>query len=299
VRYVPAINGHKKLGDFDISLRGNLSREPDYLATSVGSTLSAELVQKTVVPSLGYEFSYDINGRKHTSFSTFGLPIKRHAVNAGLGLVLTKATFGSLAYTMVFEDGDSSKPYRHIPMFSPEIAAGVPSGLVIDAVNFFREPERPLEQLPTSRKRFAIALSVAHRFADATLRGSERLYIDTWGTKATTTDARFMYDIIKELRVWPHVRFHAQTAANFYELAYVVERTADGVKIPAIRTGDRELGPMISVTGGGGIRWDFGSRRNLGLTFNGDVVYTRFLNHLFVKERVGLFGALGFDAEFE
>ena len=108
-----------------------------------------------------------------------------------------------------------------------------------------------------------------------------------------------MYDIIKELRVWPHARFHAQTAANFYELAYVVERTADGVKIPAIRTGDRELGPIIAVTGGGGIRWDFGPRRKLGLTFNGDVVYTRFLNHLFVKERVGLFGALGFDAEFE
>ncbi len=299
VRYVPAINGHKKFGDFDISLRGNLSREPDYLATSVGANVSAELVQKTVVPSLGYEFSYDINGRKETSFSTFGLPIKRHAVNAGLGLVLTKATFGSLAYTMVFEDGDSSKPYRHIPMFSPEVAASVPGGLVIDAVNFFRAPERPLEQLPTTRKRFALAASVAHRFADATLRASERLYIDTWGTKATTTDARFMYDIIKELRVWPHARFHAQTAANFYELAYVVERTADGVKIPAIRTGDRELGPIIAVTGGGGIRWDFGPRRKLGLTFNGDVVYTRFLNHLFVKERVGLFGALGFDAEFE
>lgn len=79
----------------------------------------------------------------------------------------------------------------------------------------------------------------------------------------------------------------------------MVERTADGVKIPAIRTGDRELGPIIAVTGGGGIRWDFGPRRKLGLTFNGDVVYTRFLNHLFVKERVGLFGALGFDAEFE
>ena len=45
-----------------------------------------------------------------------------------------------------------------------------------------------------------LAGSVAHRFPSATLRASERLYIDTWGTKATTTDARYLYDIIKELK---------------------------------------------------------------------------------------------------
>jgi Protein of unknown function (DUF3570) len=299
VRYVPAINGHKKFGDYDLALRGNLSREPDYLATSVGASLSAELMQKMVVPSIGYEFSHDVNAKAHTSWDVFSTRINRHALNLGLGLVLTKATFGSLAYTMVFENGDSSKPYRHISMFSPAVAPGVPAGLTIDAVNFFREPERPLEQLPTSRKRFALAASVAHRFPSATLRGSQRVYLDTWGTKAATTDARFMYDIIKELRIWPHVRFHGQTAARFYELAYVAERTADGVKIPAIRTGDRELGPIIALTGGGGARWDFGPRRKFGLTLSGDVVYTRFLNHLFVRQRIGYFGALGFDAEFE
>ncbi len=299
IRYVPAVNGHFGVGDFDFALNGNLSHEPDYIALSAGLTVSAELRQKTVTPSLGYEYSYDINGRAKTPFDVFSTIIQRHAFNLGLGIVADKATFMSFSGTIVFEDGDGSKPYRHIPMFSPDVAAAVQPGTVIDAVNFFREPERPLEQLPIQRKRFAVAWQIAHRFTHSTIRASERIYFDTWGTKATTTDAKYYYDIVKAFRIWPHVRFHAQTAANFYKLAYVAERNADGVKLPVYRTGDRELGPLIGITGGFGMRVEFGERRAYGLMLNGDVAYTRFLDHLFVKERLGYFGALTFDAEFE
>jgi hypothetical protein len=299
IRYVPAINGHFGVGDFDFALKGNLSHEPDYLALAAGLTISGEFRQKTITPSIGYEYSYDINGRAKTPFDVFSTVIQRHALSLGLGIVADKATFMAFAGTAVFEDGDGSKPYRHIPMFAPDVAPFVEPGTTIDAVNFFREPERPLEQLPVTRKRFAVAWQIAHRFSSATIRASERLYADTWGTKATTTDAKFYYDIVKEFRIWPHVRFHAQTAADFYELAYVAERTADGVKLPALRTGDRELGPLIGLTGGLGARVEFGERRAYGLMINGDVAYTRFLNHLFVKQRLGYFGALTFDAEFE
>ncbi len=300
VRWVPAVNGHVKVSDWDFALNGNLSHEPDYLATGVGANVSVELAQKTITPSAGYEFSYDISGKGDTPFSVFSTIIKRHAVNLGLGVVLTKATFGSLAYTMVFENGDASKPYRHIPLFSPAVAPGVEPGLVIDAVNFFREPERPLEQLPTNRKRFALAGAIAHRFSDATLRVNQRFYFDTWGTKATTTDGRFMYDVLKEFRIWPHLRFHAQTGADFYELAYTVTRLPDGsIAIPSLRTGDRELGPIIAGTAGGGARLELGDQRQFGITLSGDFVYTRFLNHLFVKQRLGYFGAIGFDMEIE
>lgn len=299
VRYVPAVNGHFGIDDFDFALRGNMSHEPDYLALSAGLTISGEFRQKTITPSIGYEYSYDINGRAKTPFDVFSTIIQRHAINLGLGIVADKATFMSFAGTAVFEDGDSSKPYRHIPMFSPLVAPAVQPGTVIDAVNFFREPERPLEQLPVQRKRFAVAWQIAHRFGSATIRASERIYFDTWGTKATTTDAKFYYDIVKEFRLWPHLRFHAQTPADFYQLAYVAERTADGVKLPVYRTGDRELGPLIGLTAGLGARVEFGERRAYGLMLNGDFAYTRFLDHLFVKERLGWFGALTFDAEFE
>jgi hypothetical protein len=179
------------------------------------------------------------------------------------------------------------------------LESGGYEGFTVEAVNLYREPERPLEQLPDGRKRFAVALSFAHRFADATLRASERLYADDWGIKATTTDARFMYDITKEFRVWPHLRFHAQSGASFYRLAYAVLDVGGQRAIPSIRTGDRELGPLIGLTVGAGMHFGLGERRQYGITLSGDFIYTRFLNHLFVKQRLAGFGALGFEAEFE
>lgn len=301
VRWVPTINGGYKIDPVILSANASLSHEPDYISASVGGQIAVELAQKTVTPSVGYEYSHDVNGRVDTPFSTYALPIDRHAVNAGLGLVITKATFGSAAYTMVFEEGDTSKPYRHIPMFRPDVQAVLESGgfegFSIQAVNLYREPERPLEQLPKSRKRFALALSLAHRFTESTLRLSERLYLDDWGLKASTTDARFMYDVLKDLRVWPHLRFHVQGGAGFYRLAYAIvgpERL-----VPAIRTGDRELGPLVGVTLGAGGHVDLGARKQWGITLVGDFIYTRFLDHLYVKQRLGGFGALAFEAEFE
>ena len=87
--------------------------------------------------------------------------------------------------------------------------------------------------------------------------------------------------------------------ANFYELAYEVVTDGDTVLMPALRTGDRELGPLVAVTFGGGARYDFGPRKAYGIMLSGDVVYTKFLNHLFVVDRYGYFGALGFEAKFE
>jgi hypothetical protein len=193
VRWVPAINGGFKVDPVILSANASLSHEPDYLSTAIGGSVAVELAQKTVTPSIGYEYSHDINGRVDTPFSTYSLLIDRHAINAGLGLVLTKATFGQIGYTMVIEDGDTSKPYRHLPMFDVNTQAVLESGgyegFTVEAVNLYREPERPLEQLPDGRKRFAVALSFAHRFADATLRASERLYADDGGIKATAPPA--------------------------------------------------------------------------------------------------------------
>jgi hypothetical protein len=300
VRWAPALNGHKKFGDFDVAINGSLSREPDYLATSVGGRMALDLRQKTITPSLGYEYSHDIVGRVGTTFEAFSRLIDRHAINAGLGLVLTKATFASLTFTAVFEEGDSSKPYRHIPVFDAVTAPSIPRGLDIDSVNVLRLPERPLEQLPTSRRRIALAGSAAHRFRKATLRLSQRGYTDSWGVWASTTDGRFMVDVLDGLRLWPHIRFHVQTAAEFYALAYAAEPDGGGgFRLPAVRTGDRELGPLWTFTGGAGARYDFGARKSWALTAAGDIIYTRFLDHLFALDRFGYFGALGLEVEFD
>lgn len=300
-RYVPALSGHKKFGDVDVNLHGSMSIEPDYLATGVGAGLAIDLAQKTVTPSLTYDFGYDIAGRAETDYDIFSHVITRHGVDAGVTFILDKATFLATSLTAVFEDGDSSKPYRHIPMFAPEVAGLVLPGLTIGGVNSARLSERVLEQVPTDRQRWAVAGRIAHRFSSSTLRAEERLYIDSWGLKATTTDARYLVDVTPTFRVWPHLRVHAQTGVDFWKLAYVSQRNpaTNQLLVPALRTGDRELGPMISVTGGGGMRIDFGEKKNWGFTLTADAIYSRFLEHLFILQRIGYFGATTLEVEFE
>lgn len=299
VRYVPALGGSKKFGDATLGLALNASVEPDYISASGGLNFSIDLKQKTITPTLGYEFSYDLSGRAGTKWSTYSNPILRNAINAGVGLVLDKASTLNLGTTLIFENGDSSKPYRFIPMFKPTDVPAVLPGLTIDAVNQYREPEKVLEQLPTDRQRFAVAGRFAHRFSTFTFRGEERLYIDTWGLKASTTDITFPIDFGEHVRLWPHLRGHFQTGTDFWALAYAATVTPAGVTVPALRTGDRELGPLIGVTAGAGSRFMFGADNNFAITLAGDFIYTRFLDHLFILQRLGFFGALGAELAFE
>lgn len=301
VRYVPSIGGHKKVGDADLSLKANLSHEPDYLATSFGGGVSIDLRQKTITPAIGYEFSHDISGRAGTAFAIYSREINRHGIDASVTFVLDKATFFAASFTAVLETGDTSKPYRYLPMFAPDVAARVPAGLSIDGVNKNRLSIRTLEQLPTDRQRWAIAGLLAHRFSASTLRAEERLYVDSWGLKATTTSSQFLIDATERLRLWPAARFHLQTGASFWQRAYaaVPSKTDESFTLPALRTGDRELGPLYGVTLGGGARYAFGEKKSWAISLTGDVVYTRFLDHLFLLDRLGLFGATTLEVDIE
>ena len=60
--------------------------------------------------------------------------------------------------------------------------------------------------------------------------------------------------------------------------------------------GDRELGPFIAATLGGGFR--IGSDA-FGFTVAADAIYTRFLDHLFISDRIAGFGGVTIDAKVE
>jgi hypothetical protein len=74
------------------------------------------------------------------------------------------------------------------------------------------------------------------------------------------------------------------------------------VTVPLYRTTDRELSPLVTVTGGGGARIGLGSpeaKTQLGLNISGDVMYTRYFNALYITFRTAVYGAVGIDAEFD
>ena len=216
-------------------------------------------------------------------------------MKAGASFVVDRATIATAILEAELVDGDTSKPYRYIPLFAP--GTHVPVGASIDTVNALRLSARVLEQVPLTRDRYALTLRVAHRFRESTLRLEERLYDDTWGLKASTTDARFLVDVSRRTELGPHLRVHEQTSVNFWQLAYVLRPSFD---FPAYRTGDRELGPLLNLTFGGTLRVGVGPDADpmqwtLGLDLG--ATYSRYFDDLYVTERLSTLGAVSLTGE--
>ena len=304
-RFAGILTGGYKPGKYGIQANADISIENDYTSGGGGAAVTGDFHDKLVTPRLAYNYSHDVIGRTGTPFSVFSHQLDTHTLDAGITMVLSATTLLSVNVTTQFERGDQSKPYRYIPMFAPDIAGRIPVGATIDLVNQYRLPMRPLEQLPTARDRYALGIRVAKRFMklNGTLRLDQRLYYDDWSVLATTTDARWVQDVGKRLRIWPHLRVNAQTGASFYALAYAAVLNGNGsITVPLYRSDDRELGPLITLTAGGGLRFSLtapGSKTQVGVNIAGDAMYTRFFDALFVTTRTAVYGTVGIDFEFD
>src|SRR5262249_43891162 len=155
----------------------------------IGFAVTGDFRDKLVTPRVGYHFSHDTIGRGGTSFDVFSKTLDTQEFDGSVTVVISPTMIFVGGLTLQFARGDPPKPYRHVPMFSPDIARQVPVCATIDLATRLRLPLRPLEQLPTERDRLALAGRIAKRLGNATLRLEERLYYDTWQTKASTTDA--------------------------------------------------------------------------------------------------------------
>jgi hypothetical protein len=293
VRQEGSISGAYHPRDFGVAANGLVSSEPDYLSLNTGASISQDLFAKSFTWLVSYEYGHDVAGRTGTPFSVFSHEIERHSFKAGVTLLLDRATVASFVADAIVESGDQSKPYRYVPLFAQ--GQFVPVGASVADVASLRVSERPLEQLPLSRARFAVSERFAHRFRGSTLRLDERLYADTWGLKATSTDARFLLDLGR-LEVGPHLRVHAQSPVNFWERAYVL---GPGFSYPALRTGDRELGPLLTATVGGSVQAAIGSRSAprawlIGVDLNG--MWTRYLDDLYITQRFSCIGGVSLEA---
>jgi hypothetical protein len=306
-RYSGGLTGGYKPGLYGAQGLVSASSSPDYVSYTGGLRLTADLNDKLITPTVGYTYSYDRIGRGPNNFQADFNPSKgklnTHEVEAGITFVLSPTSIILVGGTAQFERGDQSQPYRYVPMFDPAtIAPFVPKGATIDLVNRTRLPIKPLEQLPTERDRFAVGARFNKRMNNATLRVDQRFYHDTWNLNASSTDGRYMVDVSRHFRVWPHARLHGQTGASFYKLAYSATLDPNGgLTLPLYRTGDRELSPLVTFTGGGGTRIALGEPEGdikFGLTFVGDVMYTRYLEALYVTARTAIYGSVGFDVEF-
>ena len=295
VRQAGDLKAAYKPKTFGVEADAAVSDEPDYLSLSAGGAVTQDLANKNVSWSAGYSRGRDVAGRTGTPFSVFSHAIDRDSFSGSLTFVLDPSTVATLLGDVMLENGDTSKPYRYIPLFAP--GTDVPRGAPVDVVNALRVTARPLEQLPLSRQRYAVTARIARRLARATLRAEERLYVDSWLLKATTTDARLLFDVSRRVETGPHGRVHAQTAVSFWQRAYTF---GPGFDYPALRTGDRELGPLVNLTGGWTLRLGIGSKAtpmSWVLGFDLNVTSTQYLDDLYLTHRVSTVGGITLETD--
>lgn len=303
-RHAGSLGGGYKVDNVLLGVNGNVSREPDYLSITGGGSAAVELNDKLIVPRFGYALQKDTIGIRNTPFSNFKRDFANHTIEGGVTFVLSPTTLLVTGLSLQIERGEQSKLYRFVPMFSPDVASQVRAGESIESINGARLNIRPREQLPRSRERFAVGARLNHRLtAGSTLRVEERVYVDSWGIKASTTDARYLIDLNERFRVWPHVRFHAQSGTNFYQRAYVAgfDTQEAFLVIPKYRTGDRELSPMMSLTLGGGTRIGLNSERasiHYAVIVSGEMMYSQYFDSIYIVSRTAWYGTVGLDVEF-
>ena len=287
-----------KPGTFGIAASANTSYTPDYLSLSGNAQLTQELDEKNLTLVAGYGFGHDVIGRARTPFSVFSRTLDYHSISLGMSRVVNPSTVIGVYADTVIERGDQSKPYRYIPVFSPDVAASIPRGASASRVAVTRMNARPLEQLPLERERLGLTVRLAYRGNSTTLRLEERGYADTWGQRASTTDVRYFIDVSRRFTIWPHARFNIQNAVAFWQRAYASTGLRD---LPALRTGDRELGALFTVGGGGGMRIALGKEgalEEIALTTTFDGFYTSFADALYVTERFSMLVTTGLEVTF-
>lgn len=301
-RHVGTVNGGYQPGRFGAQAFGSISSESDYVSRTLGVTVNAELLEKQLTPQLGFSHTWDTIGRAGTPYDVFSNSLKAEEITAGATIVMSPTSLMVLGTSVALESGDQSKTYRYIPLFAPGVS--VPAGASAETVNRARLPAKPLEQLPLDRQRFSVGGRFIQRTTSSTtLRLEERLYTDTWGVKATSTDARYMMDRSARLRIWPHARIHVQSGATFYKRVYGATLNSDGsASLPMFRTSDRELSPMFGVTLGGGIRFaitDPSDKFQLAVVATADGLFNYYFNTLYLRSRLAGYGTIGLEADFE
>jgi hypothetical protein len=299
-RQAVAIGGGYKPGRFGAEARGALSVESDYTSRSGGVALIGDFADKRITPRVAYNHNDDTIGRAGTPFSFFSHEFVTNELEASAAAVLSPVALLMVGASASYERGDQSKPYRLVPMF--DAAVNEPIGASSVSVARDRLAVQPYEQLPLARDRYAVAARLAYRMGLMTLRLEERLYADTWEQYASTTDARLLRDFFgRRVVAGPHLRVNVQNGANFYHRVYHAV-IAPELALPVYRTTDRELAPLFSAEGGGNVRWDLSpesSKIGYAVVGSGDVMYTRYLNSLYISNRLAFFGTVGFEVEFE
>jgi hypothetical protein len=259
-RVAGRLGGSLLQGGWRVGGEASVSYEGDYLSRAVGVFTRRRLAGADAVMNLRADLAFDRVGRTGTPSDVFSEDLQSYALSASLTQIVTPALVVRLTAEERVQTGYLAKPYRFVPLFSPEglDAAGAEGGLDLDNFERFTMSERPAEHVPDLRWRQTLAARAAYWLASPglALRADYRFYADSWALFAHTLELGVVWPL-GPVTLSLAERVHRQDAASFYEEAYVVR---DG-QLPEYRTLDRELAGQLGSTTRAGVELSLGDFR--------------------------------------
>lgn len=218
---------------------GSVSVENDYNSFGGTITLEKDSDQKLTTFSTGIAFTSDrigqLSGETPAPLSevrdgAFFDEGERTTLDfiVGFSRILSARTIMQLNASFNDSSGYHTDPYKVVSIANAQDI----------------ELTRIYESRPASRKRSVLYSKLAHEFVNGdNLHVSYRYYSDDWEIDAHTMDASYRFNFKNQHYVQPHLRFYAQTAADFY-----VRTLPIGQALPAYVSADNRLGEMTSYS---------------------------------------------------
>jgi hypothetical protein len=200
----------RRAGDWDLDLRlGNqtitpgfaYSKESDYLSYGVSLNDAIEFNEKNTTLLLGVSHNFDEVQRNSNPFPDARDKDGTEGI-IGISQLLTPKTVLAANFTIGYETGYLSDPYRQAEFVYPLHTLGV--------VRFENRPSHRAKQV------FLTSLTQFINPLNASVEGSYRFYHDSFGVYAHTVGLTWHQWVGKHLIIEPMFRFYEQSAASFY-----------------------------------------------------------------------------------
>lgn len=246
-RYSLDLEWQRPIGLTTSGLSAHFSRETDYQSLGLSGQFSVDLRQRTTTLTFGAGGNHDGvrpflppdsaliaeaegSDEPHTEARQGPTHAKNVAsVLVGVTQVLSRRWLGSVNLSRAFERGFLDEPYKVVSTIDP---AGNPDGSIPD-----RRPDR--------RDRSSVLANTAYHLKRDVAYATYRYYWDDWGVRSHTLDFKYRLDLDAKKFVQPHVRYYAQSAAEFYRYGVI-----HGPPAPEFVSSDLRLGPLRSSTVG-------------------------------------------------
>lgn len=223
---------------FSMTASGHVSTEKDYRSLGANATFSLDVLHRLVTLTGGGGYNRDhvdpvggtvVGLTDGTVLQTTGPDPKNvSSMMAGVSRVVTRRWMLGVSGTREVEKGYLTEPYKVISVLDP--VSGYP-------VSTLREKR------PDLRTRTSVLGNSVYHLATDILYSSYRYYWDDWGVRSHTVDLRYRHDLPNQAFIQPHVRFYAQTQADFFRYFF-----DQGDPLPAFASSDTRIGPMRTVT---------------------------------------------------